>query len=460
MVDEIERMARDKLLSSHDMSAGKIGLTEQQNRSNLEVVDMGFFNEAIKPRAMLITEYFDQFLVKLYDENLDFEFDYPHFQDRAQDVLERSSNLTQGVTTRNEERDKMGMEPVDGGDVLLVSPMLVPLSSVAEPPEEAPLPTGKLPPEEEPEAGGLKPVELPTKKSIKILWTPDKKLLAWKKFDKEATAFEPLFKRPFIKWLQSVQRDVIDAIEKHGVKIKSNIGAMNLNGRQKWLADHKDRLEEFVPSKAKMKKDLKNAFKPVYLSVLKEAGNGYKKDLHALTNRKDKGGIDIEFNLNDESVQEYLGVRLEEFSDSTAQTTIDGTKKVLREGFENGDPLLQISTELRDYYTGSETYRANMIARTETTSAMNTANLESVRQMDLEGAVGKVWISESDPQVRDTHAEAAERYSDGYDGDSDKVMGIDDEFVVGSDRMVAPASGGIAEENINCRCMMAWEPIK
>jgi len=156
MIDEIERMARDKMLSAHDMSAGKIGLTEHQNRSNLEVVDMGFFNEAIKPRAMLITEYFDQYLVHQYDPALDFEFDYPHFQDRDMDIKERTANLAAGVTTRNEERDKMGLEPVDGGDVILVSPMNVPLSSVANPPEPAPTPapaTG-LPPEGEGEGEG------------------------------------------------------------------------------------------------------------------------------------------------------------------------------------------------------------------------------------------------------------------------------------------------------------------
>jgi len=156
MIDEIERMARDKMLSAHDMSAGKIGLTEHQNRSNLEVVDMGFFNEAIKPRAMLITEYFGQYLVHNYDPALDFEFDYPHFQDRDMDIKERTANITAGVTTRNEERDKMGLEPVDGGDVILVSPMNVPLSSVANPPEPAPAaaPAPGLPPKGEGEVEG------------------------------------------------------------------------------------------------------------------------------------------------------------------------------------------------------------------------------------------------------------------------------------------------------------------
>jgi HK97 family phage portal protein len=467
MIDEIEKMARDKQLSAHDMSSGKLGLTEHQNRSNLETVDIGFYNEAIKPRAMLITEYFDQYLVKLYDENLDFEFDYPHFQDRAQDIAERTANLVQGVTTRNEERDKMGMEPVDGGDVLLVSPMLVPLSSVANPPKEEtskPEAEGGFPEKEPPPFKPNEPKDFKGGEGSGNFgheWTSDKKLLAWKKFNAEATAYEPLFKVPFIKWFGKVQSDVIDNLEKHGVKIKSNIGAMNLNGRQKWLADHKDRLNEFVPSKTKMKQDLKEAFKPVYLSVMKQSGDGYMKDLAALVNKpKAEAAGELEFNLGDPKVQEYLGNRLDETNEEIAQTTIDKIKSILREDFEEGEPLLQMSTHLRDYFTGAEAYRAAMIARTETTSAMNTANLESVRQMDLTDTVRKVWITENDPQVRDTHAEAGERYSDGYDGDSGKVMGIDDDFVVGSDRMVSPAAGNVAEENINCRCTLAWEVIK
>ena len=458
MIDEIEKMARDKQLSAHDMSAGKLGLTEHQNRSNLETVDIGFYNEAIKPRAMLITEYFDQYLVKNYDENIDFEFDYPHFQDRAQDIAERNANLIQGVTTRNEERGKMGMEPVDGGDVLLVSPMLVPILSVVNLPKDEPLPGAKpgeeeFPPKEPP---SIKPVEPKTK-----AWTADRKLLAWKKFNTEATAYEPLFKTPFIKWFKSVQSRVIDNLEKHGIKIKSNIGAMNLNGKQKWLADHKDRLNEFLPLKNDMKKELKAAFKPVYMSVMKESGTGYMKDLSAMMNRQ-KAEItgELEFNLGDPKVQEYLGDRLEEFSEDVTQTTIDNVKGILREDFEEGKPQLQMSTHLRDYFTGAETYRAAMIARTETTSAMSAANLESVRQMDLADSVGKVWITENDPQVRETHAEAGDRYSDGTDAKTGKPMLIDDEFEIGSDKMDAPAGGDEAEENINCRCTMGWEPIK
>ena len=512
MVDEIERMARDKLLSAHDLSAGKIGLTEHQNRSNLEVVDMGFFNEAIKPRAMLITEYFAP-LAQSYDENLDFEFDYPHFQDRAQDIQERNANLTQGVTSRNEERDKMGLEPVDGGDVILVNPLLVPLNSVGTRPAPG---TANVQPTPQEGQGGVKPVEkpgveLPSQKSL----SPDTKQAIWKKFDAEATSYEPLFKRAFIKWLQETASATINGLEKHGIKIKSNIGAMNFNNKQHWLAEHKDKLDLIVPDKTEMKNQLKAAFKPVLSSVLQSAG---KIQMQAMQTLSQKGGPgsgphpgseenfshgniqirtthdasgkhvetmirtadgweiisnsdprahaafialhnshskaieaneELEFDLSDPRVVKWIGDRLDDTSETTAQTTIDAVRGKLRTDFENGEPLLKMSEHLRDYFTGAETWRANEVARTEATAATGRGQLEGVVQMDLPG-MGKGWLPEHDPSTRDTHLAAEEQ----------GIIDLDEDFVVGADKMQSPGTGDLAEENCNCRCGMYFAPME
>ena len=460
MIDEIERMARDKILSAHDMSAGKIGLTEHQNRSNLEVVDMGFFNEAIKPRAMLITEYFDQYLVHQYDPALDFEFDYPHYNDRDMDLKERTANINAGVTTRNEERDKMGLEPVDGGDVILVSPMNVPLSSVANPPEPPPPPVLEPKPNTESEP----PPPVPKEPAVKS-WTSGSKTAAWKAFDSEATAYEPLFKRAVVKFLRDTSKDIIDRLEKHGVKIKSNIGAMNLNGRQKWLADHKARLDEFIPPKKEMQARLEKEIKPAYLAVLKERGDRKMKELDTLSSGTAKGrkdieaDVELEFDLNDPEVLDWLGVKLDKLGTEVTTTTVDNIKEILRDDFEAGEPLMKMGEHLRDYFTGAETYRANLIARTESTASMNEADLESVRQMDMEDVVAKVWLAEQDDSTRETHREAGERYSDGRDSEDGQPMRIDDEFEVGDDRMTAPGGGTLAAENCNCRCGLVYEVI-
>ena len=307
----------------------------------------------------------------------------------------------------------------------------------------------------------IKDIPAMYKKSFqyKLYNTPDRKAALWKKFDAEATSYEPLFKRVAVKFFRDACAKVIDKLEANGIKVKSNLGSMNLNSRQRWLGEHKDRLDEFLPRLSDLKSKLKDALKPALLSVLKSAAQNQIHDLAGIAPKKTKdieAEEEMEFDLNDPRVVKWIGDRLDDTSETTAQTTIDATRASLRTDFENGEPLLKMSEHLREYFTGAETWRANLIARTEATAATTQASLEAVEQMDLGDSVGKGWLTENDPKVREDHAAAGERYSDGYDGDTDNIMGVDDEFVVGSDKMVAPGNGDDADENCNCRCGIFW----
>lgn len=472
MITEIQNLARDKQLAAHDTPLSKIGITENVNRSNMETADMSYFNETIRPRAMFIVEFFNRFLVKLYDPNIDFEFDYPHFNDRQMDISERNSDMQNGLKSRNEIRQDMGLAPVDGGDVILVSPLMQPLDQVAKgaPQGEEEGATPFSPSEKPKEKEGEEDEEGEEKKMIvppnnKSFWTPERKTIYWKAFDKKAKAYEPLFKKVMVKHFRDMSARCVDLLEKHGVKIKSNIASMNLNGRQQWLAEHKARFDEFLPDKQATKTELKKLLLPVYHEVMEIAGKDRVHEFtsHLKTNKaRGAEGTEfdiITFNINDPKVKRWLGDNLEEVADDISQTTIDGIKKILRDGFETGEGLSDLSRDVRDYFDGCEKARADNIARTETTAAMNKADLEAVRQMGLEGSVGKVWLPEQDASVRETHKAAGERYSDGYDGVTGKLMDINAEFVVGEDRMMSPGDGDLAEEVCNCRCTMVYEIV-
>jgi regulator of replication initiation timing len=230
-------------------------------------------------------------------------------------------------------------------------------------------------------------------------------------------------------------------LEKHGIKIKSNIGAMSFNSKQHWLAEHKDKLDEIVPSKKELITSVKALMRPVLSSVLQSAG---KVQVESMAKEN------AEFNLDDPRVVKWLGDRLEATSTTTAETTIDAVKTKLRTDFENGEPLLKMSEHLRDYFTGAETWRANEVARTEATAATGRGQLEAVYQMDP--TLGKGWLIEDDPHTRETHRAAGERYSD--------PIALDDDFEVGQDKMQSPGTGDSAEENCNCRCGIVFMPME
>jgi HK97 family phage portal protein len=430
MVTEIERMVREKILAGEDVSEGKLGLTSQQNKANLEVVNENYFNEAIRPAAILLTEYFDKFLVRNYDPRLSFEFIYPSFEDRAAKLEERKAYLDRGKNTINEFREQDGEAPVPWGDVPLITSSMMPLGERPEP--VAPItekPTVEGDDEDGKAFSGIK---------NKAFWTPEKKALAWKRFDRLARGYEPLFVRAAMKHFKEVQSSIIDNLESQGVKVKTELASRSRQHKLEYMAEHKDRLDSFVPDKLTLKTSLKKQFKDIYEQTLKGSAD----------NRADQLGIELSFNVNDPRVEQWLGTRLETFSENVSQATIKKTKEILREAFANGDGLVNMADQLKDYFTGNEE-RAHTIARTESVAAYNRGDIEAVNQLGIN--LKKVWLAE--PTARPTHAEAGDRYSE--DGDPGPID-IDEIFEVGSDRMVAPGNGSEAGENVNCRCSLVY----
>jgi uncharacterized protein with gpF-like domain len=87
-------------------------------------------------------------------------------------------------------------------------------------------------------------------------------------------------------------------------------------------------------------------------------------------------------------------------------------------------------------------FRSALIARTETHSAAQWANVAVATETGLE--TQKEWIAAEDERTREDHADA--------DG---SVVAQDEAFQVGSDMLLYPGDvTGSAEQIINCRCVV------
>lgn len=94
------------------------------------------------------------------------------------------------------------------------------------------------------------------------------------------------------------------------------------------------------------------------------------------------------------------------------------------------------------YYLSQD--RALLIAQNEANTVYNHADYESARQS---GKQYKVWVTENDEKVRDTHAEV----------DMMRVP-IEEMFTVGNDKMRYPHDYNASPQNIiNCRCVCVYE---
>jgi len=92
--------------------------------------------------------------------------------------------------------------------------------------------------------------------------------------------------------------------------------------------------------------------------------------------------------------------------------------------------------QLRTEYT-KQSYVINAIVTTVTTNLVN----ENYRAIHTRLNFGSQWITQRDGKVRDSHKVA-----------DMQIRAKGELFQVGTDTMPFPSGGGVAKENINCRC--------
>ena len=111
-----ERVTRDEILGIFRVPAAVVGLSEDVNRSVAEAMDVIFAKYCIAPKLRLIEDQLNQDLLPRFDARLFCRFEDVIPEDRAQRRADVVANLQHGVTTINEERHRLGREPVAWGD--------------------------------------------------------------------------------------------------------------------------------------------------------------------------------------------------------------------------------------------------------------------------------------------------------------------------------------------------------
>ena len=97
------------------------------NKATVEAAERIFIKDAIKPRLAKIQATLNKWLMPMFGENLIMQFDDPTSKDSSFRLLEKKTNLSMGMTTINEERERDGLEPVEWGDKPLIQINIAPL---------------------------------------------------------------------------------------------------------------------------------------------------------------------------------------------------------------------------------------------------------------------------------------------------------------------------------------------
>lgn len=140
--------AQMKNLSARDIAlafgvpAQLVGIPDAQTYSNMAEARLALYEETIIPLLRHIESDLNEWLVPLFGEDLTLKYDVdsiPAVTERRRMVTDNILRaVNEGVITRNEARERLGLEPITGGDEVYIPANLFPLGSpVPQPPQPA-----------------------------------------------------------------------------------------------------------------------------------------------------------------------------------------------------------------------------------------------------------------------------------------------------------------------------------
>ncbi len=233
--------------------------------------------------------------------------------------------------------------------------------------------------------------------------------------------------------LRAVEIYLDDAAERYARRAETLAQAI-INQQQNKGIDYETILGRAVEI-TQIKKVIGRAFNSIFMLT----GNDTINELYNMTGRSKP--LDLLFGQRDITVN-----LIERFAKQINHTNEMQIKRLVRKGIQEGLPNKDIAESIRQATTFNAK-RAQRIAQTETTKAINTATNEAYTMFeDQEGVkVLKEWIDSRDADVRQAHADL---------GNSEPIP-VTEDFKIDGYSAPAPASFGVAAMDINCRCTIA-----
>jgi len=116
-----------------------VGIPDSQTYSNMAEARLALYEETIIPLLKHIESDLNEWLVPQFGEDIDLKYDIdniPAITERRRMIYDNViSAVDKGIITRNEARERLGLEPISGGDDVYIGANLFPLGS------EVPKPT-------------------------------------------------------------------------------------------------------------------------------------------------------------------------------------------------------------------------------------------------------------------------------------------------------------------------------
>lgn len=445
-MDYIEslKFTRDDILVAFKTPKPIVAVTDDVNRANADTAMTIFLSETIKPEISGFVEKINEEMTyEDFGDDLFLTFTDPTPENIDAKLVEYANGLQNNWLLINEVRQKENLPPIKGGWTLYLNPLLTP-------------------------AGGL-----PEKNAIKDMDIVDADWREKVKVNQEEKM--KIFRgKMFLKLRLQTKEEIKNAlsdiynVKKLGKKIKKGAKSIKRKAvhfikqeiRNEYAEVVNKKIDEMSP---KLKKAMvlfaseqKDRFfkrlnkakgveeKAITISIVKRAFNKKKEDqllaefsfpfLAELAKEAGEDALDMIAPAEDFSVakmEKVLRKRAEMLADSVNGTTLESLTGTIAEGIDAGEGIGEMTDRIQSVYSDLSDYRAERIARTETTASNNEGFIEAYKQSGV--ATHKEWIAVMDERTRPEHAAL-----------NGEVVPLDSKF---SNNLTYP-------QEPNCRCVI------
>ena len=148
---QLKNMSARDIAMCFGVPSQLIGIPDAQTYSNVQEARLALYEETIIPLAKRIESDLNEYLSPLYGETISIRYDIdsiPAMAERRKRIYENVTvAVREGIISRNEARERLGLEPISGGDDVYIAANLFPLGE----PEESPLEEEESNPDKEAE---------------------------------------------------------------------------------------------------------------------------------------------------------------------------------------------------------------------------------------------------------------------------------------------------------------------
>jgi hypothetical protein len=330
----------------------------------------------------------------------------------------------------NEERKAVGAEPVPDGDSLLIPAAYMPLTQVMQGgaganadavPTEAPAPSQAEQPTPVGSGASLKKKDNSNDDSDDPFNDKAFADAYWNKAIKKQSAKMEGIRRAVVGSLADLEAEVLRNFKKASGKYYTAAGRPRKNKSEVNddfdLFDVDEFMDRFFDDATPAIRELVSS---TLIESLQEVGENWD-------------GIESEFDRRLETIIRDSASKIKE----PVQTIHSELNRLLVRMKDNN--IDEVTDAIKEKFSGYSDGRAKAIARTTSTATNGSAQRSAWDAVNIQPA----WLSQRAGTTRVTHRKA--------DGSKPDSAGY---FRVGADKMKSPGTGGLAEENINCQCVL------